>query len=96
MMPAYGIAFVNVTDPAKYQEYSKLAGPATAKYGGKFVARGGVASVVEGKAPYNRVVVVEFPSVDAAKQFYASPEYAAAREKRIGAADFNMVIVEGN
>jgi uncharacterized protein (DUF1330 family) len=95
-MPAYGIAFVNVTDPARYQEYSKLAGPATAKYGGKFVARGVVDSVVEGNAPYNRVVVVEFPTVEMAKKFYASPEYAEARAKRIGAADFNMVIVEGN
>ena len=95
-MPAYAIAVVNVTDPAKYQEYSKLAGPATAKYGGKFVARGAVESVVEGTLPCNRVVVVEFPSAEAAKKFYASPEYAEARKKRIGAADFNMIIVEGS
>jgi uncharacterized protein (DUF1330 family) len=95
-MPAYGIAIVNVTDPAKYQEYSKLAGPATARYGGKFVVRGAVESAVEGKLPCNRIVVVEFPTVEAAKKFYASPEYAEARDKRIGAADFNMIIVEGN
>ncbi len=95
-MPAYGIAVVNVTDPAKYQEYAKLAGPATAKYGGKFVARGAVESVIEGKLPCNRVVVVEFPSIEAAKKFYASPEYAEARAHRIGAADFNMFIVQGN
>jgi uncharacterized protein (DUF1330 family) len=95
-MPAYGMAIVNVTDPAKYQEYSKLAGPATTKYGGKFVVRGVVESVSEGAAPYNRVVVVEFPTVDAAKAFYASPEYAEARAKRKDAADFNLLIVEGN
>ena len=95
-MPAYGIAIVNVTDPAKYQEYSKLAGPATAKYGGKFVVRGAVESVAEGKLPCNRIVVVEFPTVEAAKKFYASPEYAEVRDKRNGAADFNMMIVEGN
>lgn len=94
-MPAYAIAMVNVTDPAMYQEYARLAGPATAAYGGRFVARGTVDSVVEGKGPYNRMVVVEFPSVEAAKKFYASPEYAEARAKRIGGADFNMLIVDG-
>ncbi len=94
-MPAYGIALVDVTDPAKYQEYSKLAGPATAKYGGKFLARGAVDSIIEGKAPYNRVVVVEFPTVEAAKAFYASPEYGEARARRKDAADFNMLIVQG-
>ena len=94
-MPAYGIALVDVTDPAKYQEYSKLAGPATAKYGGKFLARGAIDSVIEGSAPYNRVVVVEFPSMEAAKAFYASPEYEQARARRKDAADFNMLIVQG-
>ena len=94
-MPAYGVALVTVTDPAKYQEYQKLAGPAATKYGGKVVAKGVVESVNEGKGPYQRVMVVEFATVEAAKAFYSSPEYLAAREKRIGAADFNMLIVQG-
>ena len=95
-MPAYGVALVTVTDPGKYQEYQKLAGPAAAKFGGKVVVRGVVESVNEGKGPYQRVMVVEFETVEAAKAFYASPEYLAAREKRIGAADFNMLIVDGS
>jgi len=95
-MPAYGIALVNITDPEKYQEYAKLAGPATAKYGGKFVARGVVDSVIEGQGPYSRVAVVEFPTLEAAKTFYNSPEYAEAKAKRKDAADFNMLIVEGS
>jgi uncharacterized protein (DUF1330 family) len=94
-MPAYVIAQVNVTDPAKYQEYAKLAGPANVKYGGKFLVRGGKKTVLEGNIPYERIVINEFPDVEAAKKFYNSVEYQAARQKRLGAADFNMIIVEG-
>ena len=95
-MPAYGVALVTVTDANKYQEYQKLAGPALTKYGGKAIVRGVVESVNEGKGPYSRVMVVEFATVEAAKAFYASPEYLEARQKRMGAADFNMLIVDGS
>ena len=94
-MPAYIIAQINVTDPQKYQEYAKLAAPASAKYGGKYLVRGGAKTQLEGANPYQRIVVNEFKDVAAAKRFYNSPEYQEARAKRIGAADFNMVIVEG-
>ena len=94
-MPAYIIAQINVTNPDKYQEYVKLAGPANAKYGGRFVIRGGAKTPLEGDIPFQRIVVTEFPDVDAAKRFYHSPEYQAAREKRLGAADFNMIVIEG-
>ena len=94
-MPAYIIAQVNVTNPEKYQEYAKLAGPATVQYGGRFVVRGGAKTALEGDIPFQRIVVTEFADVAAAKRFYNSPEYQAARQKRLGAAEFNMVIVEG-
>lgn len=94
-MPAYVIAQVNVTDPAKYQEYAKLAGPANLKYGGKFLVRGGKKTVLEGNIPFERIVVNEFPDVEAAKRFYNSVEYQAARQKRLGAADFHMMVLEG-
>lgn len=94
-MAAYIIAQINVTNPEKYQEYAKLAGPASAGYGGKFLVRGGAKTTLEGNIPYQRIVVTEFPDVEAAKRFYHSVEYQAARERRLGAADFNMVIVEG-
>lgn len=94
-MPAYVIAQINVTDAAKYQEYAKLAGPASAKYGGKFLVRGGDKTVLEGNIPYTRIVINEFESVEQAKKFYNSPEYQEAKSKRIGAADFNMIVVEG-
>ena len=94
-MPAYIIAQVNVTDPQKYQEYAKLAGPANAKYGGRFLVRGGAKTALEGDIPFQRIVVTEFPDVAAAKRFYHSVEYQAARQNRLGAAEFNMVVVEG-
>lgn len=94
-MPAYIIAQINVTDPTKYQEYVKLAGPAGAKYGGKFLVRGGTKTTLEGDIPFSRIVIQEFADAAAAKRFYTSPEYQAARKNRIGAADFHMVIVEG-
>lgn len=94
-MPAYVIALISVNDQEKYQEYGKLAAPSVAKHGGKYVVRGGVTEALEGKLPYGRVVVVEFPDAAAAKRFYDSPEYQAARQKRLGAAEFVMVLCEG-
>lgn len=94
-MPAYAVTLCNVTNPEKYAEYAKLAGPAVLKYGGKFLARGGKREKMEGGLDYSRVVIVEFADMEAAKRFYNSPEYQAARSNRIGAADFNMTIVEG-
>ncbi len=94
-MPAYVIAVVDVTDPGKYQAYAKEAGPATLKYGGRYVVRGGPFEVLEGSFPGSRFVVIEFPSLDQAKAFYHSPEYQAARKHRIGGAGFSMVAVEG-
>jgi uncharacterized protein (DUF1330 family) len=94
-MPAYLVTTITVTNPERFQEYRKLAGPAVAQYGGKYLVRGGERTVLEGKFEANRLVVVEFPSSEDAKTFYNSPEYQAARQKRIGACDFNMVLAEG-
>src|SRR2546430_10850083 len=94
-MPAYIIAMVNIKDPQKYQEYAKRAGPANAKHGSRFLVRGGKKTALEGDIPFERIVVSEFPDVEAAKKFYNSPEYQDARKHRLGAAEFHMVIVEG-
>ena len=59
------------------------------------LVRGGAKTELEGKIPYQRIVVTEYPDVEAAKRFYNSPEYQEARSKRLGGADFNMIIVEG-
>jgi uncharacterized protein (DUF1330 family) len=94
-MPAYVIALINITNPQKYQEYAKRAGPAGARHGGRFLVRGGAKTTLEGDIPFQRIVVNEFKDVEAAKKFYSSAEYQEARKHRVGAADFNMVIVEG-
>ncbi len=93
-MPAYAIAMIKVKNPEQFEEYSKLATPVVAQFGGRLLARGGIA-VAEGNVPCERVVVIEFSTVEAAKACYSSPAYLLAQSKRIGAADFTMLIVEG-
>ena len=94
-MPAYLIARVNITDPARYQEYVKRTPAAIAKYGGRFIVRGGAVTALEGPPEHDRVVVIEFPSVDRAREFWASPEYAEAKSKRLGAATGQFLLVDG-
>ena len=94
-MNAYVIGEIEVTDPAVYEEYRKQVLAVVTKYGGKFLVRGGAKTVLEGNIPFARIVVTEFPDVESAKRFYNSVEYQAAKSKRLGAADFNMMVVEG-
>jgi uncharacterized protein (DUF1330 family) len=92
---AYVIAQIDVTNATQYGEYTKLTPDIIAKYGGRFVARGGRTATLEGPPARSRVVIIEFPSFDAAQQFYASAEYTAARKVREGAASAQFVLVEG-
>jgi len=94
-MPAYMIVRVNVTDMEKYGEYMKLTPAILEKYGGKFVARGGEKITLEGPEVTDRMVVVKFDSVEAAKTMYNSEEYQAAIKVREDAADASFVVVEG-
>ena len=94
-MAAYIVSNVEVFDENAYGEYGKLAPDAIARYGGEFLARGGAADVLEGNWKAHRVVIIRFDNAEQAKAMYDSPEYQAAREKRLGAADFNMMVVDG-
>lgn len=94
-MAAYVVAEVEVTDPATYEEYRKLVPPTIAKYGGKFLVRGGAVESKEGGWEPKRLVVLEFPSMDQARKWYASPEYAPALALRSKAARSRLVLVEG-
>jgi uncharacterized protein (DUF1330 family) len=94
-MKAYWIAHVDVTDPEQYIEYTKL-GPAAFKlYGGTILARGGRSEAMEGRDTPQRTVIIEFASYDQALACYRSPEYQQAISHRKGAADAEIVIVEG-
>jgi uncharacterized protein (DUF1330 family) len=94
-MPAYIVVDCEVTDPARYEAYKKLAQAAIAKHGGRYIVRGGETTVLEGEWQPRRIVIVEFPSADAIRRFYDSPEYRAARAERQGAARMNMISVAG-
>lgn len=94
-MAAYLVSLITVTNPEKFKEYAGLTAGAGEKYGAKFVTRGGGLEVVEGVMPHQRVVITEFKDKETAKAFFESPEYLMAKDKRIGACDFNAFIVEG-
>ena len=94
-MAAYIIARIDVTDADQYEHYKAAAPAAIAKYGGTYLTRGGAVETVEGDQESRRVVILQFPDMDAARTFYDSPEYTAAREKRAGAASGQFLIVEG-
>ena len=94
-MAAYIIARVEVTDPARYLEYTKLTPSAIARFGGKFIVRGGNVVTLEGEQETRRLVVIEFPDMEKAQAFYNSPEYQAARDVRAGAAIGQFLAVDG-
>lgn len=94
-MAAYVVAEVEVTDPAAYEEYRKLAPATIAKYGGRYLVRGGAVEVKEGGWQPKRLVVLEFASLDQARKWYASPEYARALPLRQKAARSKVLLVEG-
>lgn len=94
MPKGYWIAHVEVRDPDRYKDYVATAKPAFERYGARFLARGGAYEALEGKGrPRN--VVIEFPSLQAARDCYHSAEYQAAKAIRITVADAEMTIVEG-
>ena len=92
---AYVLVQVEVTNPEQYAEYMKLSPGIIEKFGGRFIARGGRSTTLEGPPARGRVVVVEFPSFERAQEFYKSAEYEAARKVRAGAATAQFVLVEG-
>ncbi len=94
-MPGYLIAYVDVSDPEKYKNYTALTPAAVGAHGGEFVVRGGELATVEGPAESRRCVVIRFPSVEAAQAFWTSPEYTRAKQERAGAATMHAMIVEG-
>jgi uncharacterized protein (DUF1330 family) len=94
-MTAYMIAQVDVTDAAEFKKYADLAGAVTAKYGGKYLARGGETEALENYEVGNRVVIIEFPDRAAARAWYESDEYQSAKKFRENAAVGKFLIVEG-
>ena len=94
-MSAYIIVEVEIKDPVKYEGYKKLTPATLALYGGKFVARGGKAELLEGDKQPERIVILEFESVEKAKAWWNSPEYSEIKKIRYEAANSRMVVLEG-
>ena len=95
MPKGYWIAHVEVTDPDQYVHYVDGARSAFEKYGATFLARGGEAEEVEGPLGRSRHVVIEFPSLQAARDCFHSPEYQAARAHRLSAGVASITLIEG-
>ena len=94
-MTAYVIAQVNVTDKEQYAEYTRRTPAVIASFGGRFLARGGETVTLEGPEETGRIVILEFASLEQAVACFRSPEYTAARQFRIGAAEMRLLAVEG-
>ena len=94
-MAAYIIVDIEVTDPDAFEEYRSLVPPLVAKYGGKYLVRGGDFESIEGDWAPKRLTVLEFESAERAKQFYNSEEYEPVKQIRLKAAISNMVLVQG-
>ena len=94
-MKAYIVADVTITDPTLYEEYKKLTPGSLVPFDGKFIVRGGETEVLEGTWDTGRIVVLEFPSLEKAKAWYASDIYAPAKAIRQRASSTKMIIVQG-
>ena len=94
-MKAFVIVEITIHDKDLYEEYKKLTPASIKAYDGKFAARGGRTETLEGEWKPARVVLLEFPSLKRAKEWWHSPEYSEARAIRQRAATTKMIVVEG-
>ncbi len=94
-MAAYLIVNVDVKDPAGFETYRQAVPATIAQYGGRYLVRGGQHEALEGNWQPTRLVVLEFPSLEAAKRWYASEEYRKLKPLRLQCAVADLVLVEG-
>jgi uncharacterized protein (DUF1330 family) len=94
-MTAYCIAEIDITDPAAYEEYRKQVPAVIAKYGGKYLVRGGRVESLEGGWSPKRLAVLEFPSMEQAEKWYRSADYAPLIKLRQKASRSKLTLVEG-
>ena len=94
-MPAYVVVNIEVHDPKRYEEYKALAPASIAAHGGRYLARGGPAEALEGDYRPRRFVILEFPTAERARTWWACEEYARAKALRQASATTDMILVEG-
>ena len=94
-MSAYVIVEIAVTDPKIYEEYRKLTPDSLIPFNGRFAVRGGYTETLEGEWRPERIVVLEFPTIEKAKAWYNSDVYTTAKQIRLRSAKTKMIVVEG-
>lgn len=94
-MAAYVIADARILDRELVTQYRALSAEAVAKYGGTFLVRGGAIETVEGDWSPEYIAILEFPTMEQARAWYGSPEYAKALEVRAVALDRQLIFIEG-
>ena len=95
-MRGYLIANIKVTDPEAFERYRAAVPPVIARHGGRYLVRGGALERLENAEGFNRVVVLEFPSLDEARAFYHSADYAPLSKLRGDSTESQVVLVEGH
>ncbi|MGZ5085345.1 MAG: DUF1330 domain-containing protein [Usitatibacter sp.] len=94
-MSAYILAEIEVTNPEGYKEYTTLVPPTIAKYGGRFLVRGGKVEILEGEWPQRRRVLIEFPTLEAAHRWWDCPEYEKPKALRRANSHGRLLLLEG-
>ena len=94
-MPAYLIADIEIHDPETYEEYKRIVPVSVAQHGGRFVIRGGAVESKEGGWNPKRLTVIEFPTLEQARRFYDSAEYAPALALRLKSSNARLILADG-
>jgi uncharacterized protein (DUF1330 family) len=94
-VPAYVLLDIEVKNAEAYARYRELGPPAVAAHGGRYLVRGGNLETLEGTWRPSRFVLLEFPTMEAARAWWASSEYAAAKALRQASTRTRMILVEG-
>ena len=94
-MPAYVVVQIHIRDQETYDRYKALAPASIAAYGGRYLLRGGSTTTLEGRWEPGRFVILEFPSAERARAWWASPEYAEAKALRQSCSETEMLLAEG-
>jgi uncharacterized protein (DUF1330 family) len=94
-VPAYVLANITITDPVRYEDYKRMVPGTLVPFGGRFIVRGGDIDVLEGDWRPSRLVLLEFPSIERARAWWNSPEYAEARALRQATSNGTLIILPG-
>jgi uncharacterized protein (DUF1330 family) len=94
-MSAYVVVDITIRDRTTYERYKAMAAPTVAAYGGRYLVRGGATESLEGDWHPPRLVILEFPDVEAGRAWWDSPEYQPAKALRQSCADTVMLLVQG-